>query len=213
MRKIYLVMERFCQFSDEFFLLQANTCGRPERIFTDYEEAVKYCNGLNDRMLSLIPDFEIFNDNLYPYAVIKLETDDTTCIAQALNFNQLSEPTFQQCHETANLFGLPSALDVGETLYRPITRHEREAGKKLALDDFTAEWDGEDDDSEEFYQWQREEEINLFRHYPQPPFAWSYLLENEDATQKEVEIQNHIVQMQDYYEQHLKWTNNEEEIH
>jgi hypothetical protein len=47
MHKIFLVMENFYHWTDEYYAYWKGVCGRPEKIFIDKQEAQTYCNYLN----------------------------------------------------------------------------------------------------------------------------------------------------------------------
>jgi hypothetical protein len=155
MSKIYLVMERFYQWTDEYYQAAGdNVCGRPERIFTNFQEAEIYCNHLNrlvrpiracaggwetDGRATLgfckmehgnrdeLPDegWGSFDvPGADPYRIIEVDRDEDET-ETALAFNQQSAPTYQQCHEIAHFFGLRSAMEVGLPEYRTPTPEEQ----------------------------------------------------------------------------------------
>jgi hypothetical protein len=250
MSKIYLVMERFYEYNDECYALQNGVCGRPERVFTNRQEAEAYCNHLNqitiaiclphlfysdgvgwdedesvpvmgfvrleereEKKLDVLPEERdrFFMTSAYDaYVITELEIEDASILNQALSFNQIDAPTYQQCHEVAHLFSIPSALEVGFPLYRTIQPEEREIMQYQT--DYWEEWEEEDTESEEYDKWQHEQEVKMYRHLPQPPFAWSNFKKSTEYPDVEhLFTRVHDSTIIEYYEQHLKWTSNEEE--
>jgi hypothetical protein len=206
MSKIYLVMERFFHWTDEYYRVWGdNICGRPEKVFTTREEAESHCNHLNRMVRPVrahnggwsgaivgfcrmekgereeLPDeawgsFDASSSN--PYRVVEVERDDADV---ALVFNQQENPTYQQCHEIAHFFGLRSAMESGLDDYRKITPEEQalldnmdgdENEKLIEIWKPVAQiWELVDLGKMERAEAQ-EREYDLFRHYPQPEFAW-----------------------------------------